>query len=135
MYSENLLQFAFLNKTNTDLEVSQVQEQKHGDKSVKPSIPPAQFGKILCKQHQQTQLYLSDLTLQPIFQFEYMGKRVEVNMNKLGRRKPIAVNSQQQLFVQVDCKDNMKVIEVSTQMSKHLNIMQIAKSSNNLDVK
>ena len=64
-----------------------------------------------------------------------MGKRVEVNMNKLGRRKPIAVNSQQQLFVQVDCKDNMKVIEVSTQMSRHLNIMQIAKSSNNLDVK
>lgn len=58
-----------------------------------------------------------------MFQFEYMGRHVEVNMNKLGRRKPIVLNRSQQLFVQVDCKDNMKVIEVSTQMSKHLNIM------------
>lgn len=64
-----------------------------------------------------------------------MGQHVEVNMNKLGRRKPIVLSRQQQLFVQVDCKDNMKVIEVSTQMSRHLNIMQIAKSSDNLDVK
>ena len=37
--------------------------------------------------------------------------------------------------MQVDCKDNIKVIEVSTQMSRHLNIMQIAKSSDNLDVR
>ena len=37
--------------------------------------------------------------------------------------------------MQVDCKDNIKVIEVSTQMSRHLNIIQIAKSSDNLDVR
>lgn len=87
-----MLQFAFLNKTNTDIEVQQAYEQKRGEKNVKPSISAEQFRKVSCKQHQQTQLYLSDLTLQPVFQFEYMGKHIEVNMNKLGRRKPIIIN-------------------------------------------
>lgn len=79
-------------------------------------------------------MYLSDLSLPPVLLVQYSQEEVKVALGRLGRRKPLKINGAN-LFVQVDCIQNKKTVELNNRPMKRACSISLVSSTRRLAIR